>query len=67
MRLAVESNKILEMKRTCLRVSRLPARVFGDFISPLGTFNDMGDDDPETTFGRVAEKLNGGSNPILAR
>jgi len=23
-------------------------------LSPLGTFNDMGDDDPETTFGRVA-------------
>jgi N-ethylmaleimide reductase len=29
-------------------------------LSPLGTFNDMGDDDPETTFGHVAEKLNGG-------
>jgi hypothetical protein len=28
-------------------------------LSPLGTFNDMGDDDPETTFGHVAEKLNG--------
>ena len=27
-------------------------------LSPLGTFNDMGDDDPETTFGHVAEKLN---------
>jgi N-ethylmaleimide reductase len=28
-------------------------------LSPLGTFNDMGDDDPETTFGYIAEKLNG--------
>jgi N-ethylmaleimide reductase len=27
-------------------------------LSPLGTFNDMGDDDPEMTFGHVAEKLN---------
>src|SRR6516164_4535470 len=26
-------------------------------ISPLGTFNDMGDEDPETTFGYVAEML----------
>jgi N-ethylmaleimide reductase len=34
-------------------------------LSPLGTFNDMGDDDPETTFGRVAEKLNGGSLAYL--
>jgi 2,4-dienoyl-CoA reductase-like NADH-dependent reductase (Old Yellow Enzyme family) len=24
-------------------------------LSPLGTFNDMGDDDPETTFGHVAD------------
>jgi hypothetical protein len=30
-------------------------------LSSLGTFNDMGDDDPETTFGHVAEKLNGGA------
>src|SRR5207237_4002889 len=30
-------------------------------LSPLGTFNDMGDDDPETTFGHIAEKLNGGA------
>jgi N-ethylmaleimide reductase len=29
-------------------------------LSPLGTFNDMGDDDPETTFGYIAEKLNWG-------
>ncbi len=34
-------------------------------LSPLGTFNDMGDDDPETTFGRVAEKLNGGALAYL--
>ncbi len=30
-------------------------------LSPLGTFNEIGDDDPETTFGYVAEKLNGGA------
>ena len=34
-------------------------------LSPLGPFNDMGDDDPETTFGRVAEKLNGGALAYL--
>jgi N-ethylmaleimide reductase len=34
-------------------------------LSPLGTFNDMGDDDPETTFGHVAEKLNGGALTYL--
>ena len=33
-------------------------------LSPLGTFNDMGDDDPETTFGHVAEKLTGVRSPI---
>lgn len=27
-------------------------------LSPLGTFNDMGDDDPEALFGYVAERLN---------
>jgi len=27
-------------------------------LSPLGSFNDMGDDDPEATFGYMAEKLN---------
>jgi N-ethylmaleimide reductase len=27
-------------------------------LSPLGTFNDMGDDNPEETFGFIAEKLN---------
>lgn len=26
-------------------------------LSPLGTFNDMGDDDPETTFGHIAAEL----------
>jgi N-ethylmaleimide reductase len=34
-------------------------------LSPLGTFNDMGDDDPEMTFGHVAEKLNGGALAYL--
>ena len=34
-------------------------------LSPLGTFNDMGDDDPETTFGHIAEKLNGGALAYL--
>lgn len=34
-----------------------PDRV-GVRLSPLGTFNDIGDDDPETTFGYLAEKLN---------
>jgi N-ethylmaleimide reductase len=28
-------------------------------LSPLGTFNDMGDDNPEELFGYVAEQLNG--------
>jgi N-ethylmaleimide reductase len=32
-------------------------------LSPLGTFNDMGDDDPETTFGH--RKLNGGALAYL--
>jgi N-ethylmaleimide reductase len=41
-----------------------PDRV-GVRLSPLGTFNDMGDDVPETTFGRVAEKLNGGALAYL--
>jgi N-ethylmaleimide reductase len=26
-------------------------------LSPLGTFNDIGDDDPETTFGHIAAEL----------
>lgn len=34
-----------------------PDRV-GVRLSPLGVFNDIGDDDPETTFGYLAEKLN---------
>ena len=33
-------------------------------LSPLGTFNDMGDDDPETTFGSVAENSMGARSPI---
>ena len=33
-----------------------PDRV-GVRLSPLGTFNDMGDDEPETTFGYIAGKL----------
>jgi N-ethylmaleimide reductase len=28
-------------------------------LSPLGTFNDMGDEDPEALFGYVAERLSG--------
>ena len=35
-----------------------PGRV-GVRISPLGTFNDMGDADPEETFARVVDVLNG--------
>ena len=27
-------------------------------LSPMGTFNDIGDDNPEATFGTIAEKLN---------
>ena len=27
-------------------------------LSPMGTFNDIGDDDPEATFGYIAEQLN---------
>lgn len=34
-----------------------PDRV-GVRLSPLGTFNDMGDNNPEETFGFIAEKLN---------
>ncbi len=34
-----------------------PGRV-GLRLSPLGTFNDIDDEDPETLFGRVAEMLN---------
>ena len=34
-------------------------------LSPLGTFNDMGDDDPVTTFGTITEKLNGGALAYL--
>jgi N-ethylmaleimide reductase len=34
-------------------------------LSPLGTFNDMGDDDPEITFGYIAENLNWGALAYL--
>jgi N-ethylmaleimide reductase len=34
-------------------------------LSPLGTFNDMGDDDQETTFGYIAKKLNSGGLAYL--
>jgi N-ethylmaleimide reductase len=34
-----------------------PDRV-GVRLSPAGTFNDIGDDDPETTFGTIAQALN---------
>ena len=34
-------------------------------LSPLSTFNDIGDDDPETTFGHIAEKLNGSALAYL--
>lgn len=34
-----------------------PDRI-GVRLSPMGTFNDVGDEDPETTFGYVTEKLN---------
>jgi len=34
-------------------------------LSPLGSFNDMGDDNPETTFGYIAEKLNSGALAYL--
>jgi N-ethylmaleimide reductase len=33
-----------------------PDRI-GVRLSPLGSFNDIGDDDPEATFGYIAEKL----------
>jgi N-ethylmaleimide reductase len=35
-----------------------PERV-GIRLSPLGSFNDIGDDDPEATFAYLAERLNG--------
>jgi N-ethylmaleimide reductase len=34
-------------------------------LSPLGTFNDMGDDNPDATFGYIAEKLNSGTLAYL--
>ena len=46
--------EIVEAVRDVCGSDRLGVR-----ISPLSTFNDMGDDDPESTFGYIAEKLNG--------
>jgi N-ethylmaleimide reductase len=34
------------------------AQFVGVRLAPLGTFNDMSDDNPEETFGHVAERLN---------
>lgn len=49
--------------RLLLEVVESVARVCGSDrvgvrISPMGTFNDMGDENPEALFGYVAEKLN---------
>lgn len=49
--------------RLLLEVVDAVARVCGSDrvgvrISPMGTFNDMGDENPEALFGYVAEKLN---------
>jgi len=48
--------------RLLLEVVAAVAEVWGSDrvgvrLSPLGSFNDMGDTDPETTFGYIAEKL----------
>jgi len=47
---------LLEVVETVLEVWG-PDRV-GVRLSPHGIFNDMGDNDPDTTFGHIAEKLN---------
>jgi N-ethylmaleimide reductase len=47
---------LLEAVETCCDVWGSDA--VGVRISPLGTFNDIGDDNPEETFGYIAEKLN---------
>ena len=47
---------LMEVVETACGV-RGPERV-GVRISPLGSFNDMSDDNPEETFGHVAERLN---------
>ncbi len=44
--------EIVEAVRGVCGADRMGVR-----ISPLGTFNDMGDDDPEATFGYVAQRL----------
>ena len=49
-RLLVE---VIEAVREVWGADRMGVR-----LSPLGTFNDMGDDDPEATFGYIAERLN---------
>jgi N-ethylmaleimide reductase len=47
---------LLEAVETCCDVWGSDA--VGVRISPLSTFNDIGDDNPEETFGYIAEKLN---------
>jgi N-ethylmaleimide reductase len=47
---------LMEAVETCCDVWGSDA--VGVRISPLGTFNDVGDDNPEETFGYIAEKLN---------
>jgi len=47
---------LIEAVETCCDVWGSDA--VGVRISPLSTFNDIGDDDPEETFGYIAEKLN---------
>lgn len=49
--------------RLLMEVMEAVCRVWGSQrvgvrLSPLGSFNDMGDDDPEALFGHVAEQLN---------
>lgn len=50
--------------RLLLEVVEAVKAVWGGYrvgvrLSPLGTFNDIGDSDPETTFGAIAEQLSG--------
>jgi N-ethylmaleimide reductase len=47
---------LMEVVETCCDVWGSDA--VGVRLSPLSTFNDMGDDNPEQTFGYIAEKLN---------
>lgn len=49
--------------RLLLEVVEAACEIWGDDrvgvrLSPLGTFNDMHDDDPEATFGHIASQLN---------